>query len=586
MSFLAEALVFLGAAIIVVPICKRLGLSAVLGYLAAGVIIGPSGIGLILHKEDASEVMHFAEIGVVLLLFIIGLELQPRRLWVMRKIVFGLGSAQVIVTATAITLIAGGLLDLAWTPAMLLGFSLALSSTAFVLQLLGERKTLNHPHGRAAFGTLLLQDLAVIPAIAVVNLMGSGDEVETDWIANALLVLAVLAGLAVVRLSLRPLLRFVASTGIHELFIAAALALVAGAALTMEEIGLSMGLGAFAAGMMVAGSEYRHQLEADVTPFKSLLLGLFFMAVGMSADLSLLVSAPLLIVGLTLALVALKSAIIYPLVRLYGLDNRESIRTSLMLSQGGEFAFVLLTTAVAVGALASTTADITVLVVTLSMASTPGLIALAERFMVAEDSRQFDTIEEPDNPVVIAGFGRVGQIVGRILSMRQIPFTALESSSAQVDFVRQFGNKIYFGDPSDMKLLHTAHIESARAIVIAVDDAEAALRIARQVRETCPNTRILARARNRQHELQLRDIGVDYTIRETLLSSLALSTELLTAVGMSRTEAEAAVETFRKHDAVTLEKQQALYHDAEAYRASTVDAARELKDLFDEDAQA
>ncbi|MCB1684495.1 MAG: cation:proton antiporter, partial [Pseudomonadales bacterium] len=482
--------------------------------------------------------------------------------------------------------IATWLLGLAWTPAMLLGFSLALSSTAFVLQLLGERRTLNHPHGRAAFGTLLLQDLAVIPAIAVVNLMGEGDGSESTWVENTLVVLGTLAGLAVVRFSLRPLLRFVASTGIHELFIAAALALVAGAALTMESIGLSMGLGAFAAGMMVADSEYRHQLEADVTPFKSLLLGLFFMAVGMSADLSLLVSAPGLILGLTLALVIVKTVLVFPLALLHGLDARESLRTAIILSQGGEFAFVLLTAAIGVGALTSGTADIAVLVVTLSMASTAGLAALADRLLQSEDTRAYDEIEEPQTPVVIAGFGRVGQIVGRILSMRQIPFTALETSSAQVDFVRKFGNKIYFGDPSDMNLLRTAHIESAKAIVIAVDSDDAAVQIARQVRETCPNTRILARATNRQHELRLREIGVDYVIRETLLSSLELSIELLTTVGMNRSEAEEAVATFRVHDAATLDKQLALYHDEEAFRRSTVDAARELRDLFDEDAKA
>jgi voltage-gated potassium channel Kch len=281
-----------------------------------------------------------------------------------------------------------------------------------------------------------------------------------------------------------------------------------------------------------------------------------------------------------------KAGLIFPLALLHGLDARESIRTAIILSQGGEFAFVLLTAAISVGALSSGTADIAVLVVTLSMASTAGLAALADRMMKTEDTRAYDEIKEPQTPVVIAGFGRVGQIVGRILSMRQIPFTALETSSAQVDFVRKFGNKIYFGDPSDMNLLRSAHIESAKAIVIAVDSDEAAERIARQVRETCPNTRILARATNRQHELRLREIGVDYVIRETLLSSLALSIELLTTIGMNRSEAEEAVATFRAHDAATLDKQLALYHDEEAFRRSTVDAARELQELFDEDAKA
>ena len=586
MTFLLEALVFLGAAILVVPICKRLGLSTVLGYLAAGLIIGPGVLALIGDREAASEVMHFAEIGVVFLLFIIGLELQPRRLWVMRRLVFGLGTSQVAVTAVVLAALLVVLFDLSWSAAALFGFALALSSTAFVLQLLSERKALNQPHGRAAFGTLLLQDVAVIPAIALLDLVNpttaSGGSVGEGLLTVGLVV----GGLLLVRLLLRPFLRFVAGAGIHELFIAAALGLVVGSALAMEAVGLSMGLGAFLAGMMVADSEYRHQLESDVEPFKGLLLGLFFMSVGMSVDLNLLIESPLLIAGLTLALMLLKAALLYPMTRLIGLDHAEAVRGSTVLAQGGEFAFVLLAAGLIAGLISAEHAGIAVLVVTLSMALTPLLTSLGERLLrKAPAPRAFDTIDEPANPVLIAGFGRVGQIVGRILSMRHIPFTALESSSHQVEFVRQFGNRVYYGDPTNMQLLESAHIADAKVLVIAVDEEAAAERIAEEVCARYPEVRILARASNRQHELRLRDIGVDYVIRETLESSLLMGTKLLTHLGLSAEEAAEAVETFRGHDATTLERQQALYHDSDAFREATMDAARELEELFNEDAE-
>lgn len=586
MTFLLEALIFLGAAIIVVPICHRLGMSIVLGYLIAGLIIGPSGLALIGEMQEATEVMHFAEIGVVLLLFIIGLELQPRRLWVMRRVVFGLGTLQLVVTTASLSALLAFGFSFGWSASLLIGFSLALSSTAFVLQLLAERKTLNQPHGRAAFGTLLMQDVAVIPAIAVVSLMTNDQQSGTAG-ENVLLISLVLVGLLVARLALRPLLRFVAGTGIHELFTAAALALVVGAALTMESVGLSMGLGAFIAGMMVADSEYRHQLEADVAPFKGMLLGLFFIAVGMSVDLTLLTEIPLTILSLTAALVFCKTILLYPLVRLIGMDHRESLRTASVLSQGGEFGFVLLSGGVMAALIDQRIADVAVLVITASMMVTPLFCGVIERLIGSTDeNRPFDEIDEPPNPVVIAGFGRVGQIIGRILSMRHIPFTALESSSAQVEFVRRFGNRIYYGDPTNMELLRSAHIDKARAIIVAVDDDDATLKIAQEVRTHYPATRIFARASNRQHELRLRDIGVDFVIRETLGSSLAMGEEVLTCLGMSSTDARDAIDVFREHDARTLERQLAVYHDDDAFREASMDAARELEELFRYDADA
>lgn len=587
MTFLLEAMIFLGAAIVVVPISKRLGMSVVLGYLAAGVIIGPSGIGLIGLQEEATEVMHFAEIGVVFLLFIIGLELQPKRLWVMRRLVFGLGTGQVGITTVVLAAILALGFGLSWTEAALFGFALALSSTAFVLQLLAERKSLNQPHGRAAFGILLLQDVAVIPAIAILDLVNPSTASGGTWVDALMVVGLVIGGLILARLLLRPLLRIVAGTGIHELFIAAALALVVGSALAMQALGLSMGLGAFLAGMMVADSEYRHQLESDVDPFKGLLLGLFFMAVGMSADLMLFVSSPALILGLAVGLMLVKALLIYPMGRLSGLDHDESVRASTVLSQGGEFAFVLLTTGLLAGVISAELAAIAVLVVTLSMALTP-LFGMAGEALLAssEPPPEYDQMDDQATPVVIAGFGRFGQIVGRVLSMRHIPFTALEVSSHQVEFVRGFGNKVYYGDPTNVKLLRSAHIEQAKALVIAVDDEAAALKIAEEVRVHFPDIIILARARNRQHALRLSDIGVHYVIRDTLESSLTMSGELLGHLGLSEADARMVVDTFRDHDAEVLARQLAVHQDDEAFRAMTIDANLELSQLFDEDAAA
>lgn len=579
---MTEALIFLTAALVVVPLCRRLGLSSVLGYLGAGLLIGPYGLGAI---DDAMEVLHFAEIGVVLLLFIIGLELQPRRLWVMRKAVFGLGTAQVVASTGAIAAPLHLLFGLGLDVSVLVGFALALSSTAFVLQLLGEQRKLNHAHGRAAFGILLLQDVAVIPAIAVLTLLtpseGAGHGAGgPDPVALALVV----GGLAVARFTLRPALRFIASTGIHELFLAASLVIVVGAATAMEAAGLSMGLGAFIAGMLVADSEYRRQLETDVMPFKGLLLGLFFMAVGMSANLALLGEMPGLVLALTLALVVVKFLVLLPLARWHGLAVREAFRTAAVLSQGGEFAFVLLGAGAAASLLTSDVLDLAVLVVTLSMATTPAVVGAVERMLREEAAdRPFDEIDEPENPVIIAGFGRFGQIIARILTMRRIPFTALEVSPSQVDFVRSFGNQIYFGDASRLDLLRAAHVAQARAFVLTIDDVETSVKVASLVRETCPGVAILARARNRHHELQLRELGIRHVIRETLLSSLRLTESLLEHLGSPPEEAASAVEAFRIHDLATLEKQVAVFHDEKAFRQTTQAAAEELKQLFADD---
>ncbi len=585
MEFLKDTLIFLMAAIVVVPICKRLGLSSVLGYLVAGLLIGPPGLALI---ADPTEEMHFAELGVVLLLFIIGLELQPRRLWVMRRAVFGLGTLQIVSSAIVI---GGGLWLWGIRPetATIIGFALALSSTAFVLQLLAERRELNSQHGRAAFGTLLMQDIAVIPAVAVLNVLGGdigGDHGPEGM--NPLYIAAVVAGAIVLRFALRPILRFVADTGIQELFTAAALALVAGSALAMQAAGLSMGLGAFIAGMMVADSEYRHQLETDVNPFKGLLLGLFFIAVGMTVDIGLLFDQPLKILGLAVALMLVKTLVMLPLARWHGLAWQDALRTGLVLSQGGEFAFVLIGTALSAGMVPGTVAATTVLVVTLSMALTPFVVSLAERFLERDpEKRPFDNIEPEDTTgVVIAGFGRVGQIIARVLTTQHIRFTALDANAKQVDFVRKFGNKTYFGDASRLDVLHAAQVGKAQALIIAVGDLETSVKIVHVVKETFPDVKIFARALTRHHEIMLREAGVDFVIRETLLSSLAIAEALLRALGKTSEQASDAVTRFRAHDARTLEQQGAVYHDDEAFRRVTMTSAEELKTLFQADETA
>ncbi len=575
MVFLIEVFIFLIAALAVVPILNRLGLSSVIGHLVAGIVIGPSGFAMI---DNAEDILHFAEIGVVLLLFIIGLELQPRRLWVMRKAVFGMGTLQVLLTTVALTL-ALYLIGVGFAPALLLGFSLALSSTAFVLQLLAEKKQLNHAHGRAAFGVLLFQDIAVIPVIAYLSIAGCGGD---HGAINPVAIGAVLGGLVLARFVLRPLLKIVAETGVHELFIAASLAIVTGAALGMYAAGLSMGLGAFIAGMLVADSEYRHQMETDVMPFKGLLLGLFFIAVGMSADLGLLLESPLLIIGLTLGLIVIKALVMYPIALWNGLDSTERLKTAVVLSQGGEFAFVLLTVALAGGLVSAHYTGIAVLVVTLSMASTPFLMMAIERFTAErDDERDFDAMADSTGGIIIAGFGRFGQIVGRVLNMQQIPFTALDSNPGQIEFVRSYGNDVYYGDATRLDLLQNAGVKDASALIIALNDVEDSIHIAEMIRETCPDVKLFARARNRQHEIKLREVGVHVIMRDTLLSSLAITQSLLESLG--RDDAEDIIHAFKEHDEETLQRQAAVIHDENAFRQTTMDAADELKQLFADD---
>lgn len=586
MDILPQAAVFFGAAVLIVPIFRRLGLGAVLGYLAAGAIIGPFGLSMI---SDVEATAHFAEFGVVLLLFIIGLELNPARLWTMRNLVFGLGGAQVFGTGV---LIAAAALYFGQTiaAAIVIGLALAFSSTAFVLQTLAERGELKDRYGRYAFAILLFQDVAAIPLLAVVPLLGGGESapdgaallLDTARVA-AVLVAVVIGG----HFLLRPALRMVASTKIPELFTAIALLIVSGTALLMNSVGISMALGAFLAGVLLANSEYRHQLEADIEPFKGLLLGLFFMAVGMGLNLALMKERAGDVMLLVLGLMVIKGGVLYIIGRIWQLDRHASKDMALALPQGGEFAFVIFTAALAAGLMARDLHDLLVLVVSLSIAATP-LARLGHdwltRGLVPTRDPEYDVTPTSDHPVIIAGFGRFGQITGRVLAAKHIPFIALDASADQVDFVKRFGNQIYYGDASRLELLRAARAESAKILVVAVDDVEASLRTVETAVKHFPHLQIYARARNRQHAYRLMDLGVRVIKRETFLSALDLTREVLRGLGLSAKDAARTVETFQEHDERRLAEHHTHYNDQEKMQSLAKDAARELEDMFMRDA--
>ncbi|HEX4674028.1 MAG TPA: monovalent cation:proton antiporter-2 (CPA2) family protein [Steroidobacteraceae bacterium] len=587
MISLAQTAVLLAAAVLAVSLFRLLNLSSILGYVAAGLVIGPWGLRLI---HDIGNITKIAEFGVVLLLFIIGLELQPTRLWVMRRLVFGLGAAQVAL-CTVLLGVAGYLVGLQPETAAIVGFGLSLSSTPLVLQVLAERGQLKSQHGRSAFGILLFQDLAVLPVLAILPLISH--TASTTQSANGALwpiLLKLVAVVAVViiggRLLLRPALRVVARVRVTEVFTAAALLTVIATALLANLAGLSMSLGAFLAGVLLADSEFRHELEADIEPFKGLLLGLFFIVVGMSANLGLLSSQPLRLLGITAGLILIKLLAVTLLGRLTNHKGSSAWRLGFTLPAGGEFAFVLFTLATHQNILDTETADLLILAVTLSMMLGPLLLMahdIVESRWLAEPKKPFDDIDDRDTPVIIAGFGRFGQIVARILRLRQIPFTALDSNQTHVDFVRRFGNQVYYGDASRLDLLRAAGAETAKIFVLAIDDVDASIRTAQLIRAQFPKLKIFARARNRQHSFALMDAGVTHIIRETLLSSLDLAASVLQELGETQASARGVVRKFRQHDEATLAAQYAVKEDETKFRATTQESAKQLEKLFETD---
>ncbi len=579
MSLLAESLVYLCAALVCVPISRWLGFGSVLGYLAAGILIGPFGLELV---SDVEHILHFAELGVVFLLFVIGLELQPSRLWVLRRMVFGLGASQVAASAIVIGTLAW-LAGMTAPTATIVGLILALSSTAFVLQMLAEKKELLSSHGRAAFSILLFQDLAVIPLIALLPLLGgSGGHVDIAGIATST---AILASLIVGgRYLLRPVLKVAAGSGIPELFTATALLVVIGAALLMQFAGMSMVLGAFIAGILLADSEYRHQLEGDIAPFKGLLLGLFFIAVGMSVNLDTLVDRPLQILAMVAGLMLAKALVLIVLARAFGFCNRQhSYRLAAAMSQGGEFAFVLFALATREGLLAASVSDELTLAVTVSMLLTP-VFYLAAEFLAGRDATEaaiaYDDIDAGHNDILIVGFGRVGQIVGRVLRSVGKPFTALDSDALQVELVRRYGNQVHFGDASRLDVLRAAGAGHAKIAVIALPDMQTSVDIAATLKRNFPQLTIVARARNRRHAHKLMDIGVDHIVRDTLLSSVAMSEAVLGHAGLDQEAATRVTDAFLQHDEKLLVEQHAVYDSEEKLIQSSKEQALELESLL------
>ncbi len=585
-SLLIPIVVLLVAAIIAVPFAKRLGIGSIIGYLIAGIVIGPAGFGLIRDTESAS---HVSELGVVMLLFLIGLELKPARLWVMRRVVFMFGGAQVALT----TALFAGLaywLGFALPVALVIGLGLAMSSTALVLPMLAEREMLAQPPGRDGLGILLFQDLAFIPIVALLPFLASGEGAVTpDW-QSVVIGFACVAGIFLGgRYLVRPLFYLADMVKTRELYTAIALLMVTGTALLADVAGLSMSLGAFLAGVMLSDSEYRHEIQADIEPFEGLLLGLFFASMGMSLETQLLISAPLTVLGGVAVLIAGKAALVFGLAKLAGQDNLSANRTALALAQGGEFALVLFGFAVGEGILPAALSSQLSMIVILSMILTPPLFALHESWVMPRFKRteapDYDSIEDDHPEVIICGFGRVGQIVGRVLRMRGVSFTALDNSAEQVDVIRRFGGKVYFGDAGRVDLLRSAGADAAKVVVVAISNQNASIRVVDTLQRHYPHLRIYARARNRRHAHLLMDRDIAGHVRETLYSSLFLSEQLLIELGINREDARVSLRRFLAHDEKTLIEQHAVYQDEVQMIQTSRQAVEELESLLRSDTE-
>ncbi|WP_318495778.1 glutathione-regulated potassium-efflux system protein KefB [Photobacterium leiognathi] len=584
-DFLVLSVVFLSAAIIAVPLAQKLGLGSVLGYLIAGIIIGPWGLALI---SDVDAILHFSEFGVVLLLFLIGLELNPKKLWQMRKPILGLGGSQVVITSIVIAGIvmsfAGLLPTITWRDAAVIGMGLALSSTAIALRVIEEQQLSGSDTGKSGFAVLLFQDIAVIPMLALLPALAGGEGGSWNdavWMLGGIALLLV-GG----HFLLRPLFRYVVMSGVRELFNVAALLLVLGIALIMQAFGLSMALGAFLAGVLLAESEYRHELEIAIEPFKGLLLGLFFISVGMAVNLGLLWQYPLQILAAVLALVAVKGSVLYLLARVFGVREKSRSQMAAILSQGGEFAFVLFTAARTEGLLDGQLLAFLLVVVSLSMMTTPLVLTLQNRWYV----RGFQADVEPDpetdvvdrSPqVIITGFGRFGQVIGRLLFSNKIKVTILERDPSQIQFLRKFGYKVFYGDATQLDLLRSAGADKAEAIIICTDAPAEVMEVVALCQQHFPHLKILARARSRVEAHQLLSQGVECFSRETFAGALDLGRQALISLGMHPYKAKRAEAHFRKIDTQAL-RDLLPQHSEEVNLASRQKEARkELEEIFD-----
>lgn len=575
-SFLVQAAIYLSSAIFLVPLFKRLGLGSVLGYLLAGILIGPYALKLI---ADPEHVLHFAEFGVVLMLFLVGLELESQKVWELRKTLFGLGGLQVLLTIVLASL-AAHWLQYSWPVALVMGMGVAMSSTAIGLTSLTEKKQLTTPGGQASFATLLFQDLSVIPLfmlLAFIAPNNSGSALDLWAVVKAVAVIAALIFAS--RTLLRPIMRAIAQTGIREIFVAFSLLLVISVSLAMQSVGLSMALGTFLAGVLLADSEYRYELRLDIEPVKGLLLGLFFIAVGMSVDLTLLARSPLMIFGFALLIVVGKMALLMALGRLFNYSFRDNLLYGVALSQIGEFAFVIFGVALTQNTIPRETYNVLNAIVAVSMLITPLLMLLYDRFLTLQcGERPKDAIDE-QHGVIIAGFGRFGQIVGRVLLAKGVTATLIDNDPNQVDLMREFGWRCYYGDASRLDLLEEAGIHAAKLLVISVNDPAAALDIAKLVKARWPQVTIVSRARSRTDAFDLRDIGLD-PIRETFYSSLVAAKQALMAMGETSASAARILKHFERHDLEQLEATRAIRHDKSALLSMAEKGRQDLKDLL------
>ncbi len=584
MNALATAAALLAAAVILVPLFKKIGLGSVLGYLVAGILIGPSVLAVV-HEPEA--ILSTAEFGIALLMFLIGLELQRDRLWALRHSVFGLGPMQLVGCGGAMAAIAFAF-GFSLAASIIIGIAFAMTSTAFMMPALADRGGINQPYGREAFAISLFQDLSVIPIIAVVGLMGAAsDTKQPGWTA----LLAIAAVLVLGKPILSLMFRYVSRFGSREVFTAAALLTTIGLAWLMTSVGLSTTLGAFLAGVLLAESQFRHELEASIEPFESLLLGLFFMAVGMGVNLGLLASQPVMVIGIALGVLLVKALVFYGLRRVVTRATDALARPqAVALAVGGEFAFVLFAAALNAKFITAEQSQVLTLAVVLTMIFAPlaWLVndKLLEPWLTKDEAAPFDLIDDPATPVIIAGYGRVGQIVGRVLNMRNIKYTALDAASDHVDSVRRFGNKIYYGDATKLDLLRAAKTQDAKFFVVCVDDMEASLAITRLVRQQFPQVTVLARARNRTHALELRELGVESPMRETFWSSIELTKDLLTQLGETAAQVDSTLATFVRHDAELLDRQQAVFRDDAKLVAVSREARAQLDEILSADADA
>jgi len=560
-AWLINSLIYLSAAVIVVPLSRALGLGAIIGYLAAGIAIGPWGLGLVSNVED---ILHFAEFGVVLMLFLVGLELEPQRLWSLRRPIFGWGSAQVL-GCTALLYVAGLAAGVGWKVSLVASLGLALSSTAISLQVMGERNLLPTSSGQSGFSILLFQDVAAIPILALLPLLGvialpdAGAAGPSAWL-EGLKIIAVIGGIILGgRLLIRPLLRWIAKSKTPEIFTAASLLLVVAIAALMQMVGLSMALGAFLAGVLLAESEYRRELETDIEPFKGLLLGLFFIAVGMSIDFGVLLKSPGQMALIVLAFLALKGVVIWRLAKMMGVPLQERPVFTLLLAQGGEFAFVVFQAAAGARVFSAETASLLIGAVAISMLLSPLLLVAIDKLLLPRwancNMPQLDEISEQQQaPIIIAGFGRYGQIVGRMLAVQGLAATVLDHDADMIEAARSFGYKVFYGDATRLDLLRTAGAGTAKVLVIAVDDTEQSLAIVDLAREHFPQLELVARARDVTHWSELRDRGVTRVERELFESSLRSARTVLEVLGYAPHEARSHAMRFRRYNIALFEQ--------------------------------